>query len=579
MLVPAVRFSLVLSLLLAASACGASAGSDADAGPTGDDDAGPDVCARQCSGDGRQVLDCEGEVLEVCTDQQACAGSVCVDACEAARDSNSTVGCDYHVVAPDIIDVAQGGCFAAFVANTWATPIEIAVERGSQALDVSQFARIPSGSGPSLTYAPLPDGVLPPGEVAILFLSRFGNQVSNCPPGIVPAVTTEDPALHGTGIGASFQIATSAPVVAYDIYPYGGGESAATSATLLLPTSAWDQDYIAVDAYAASTITEGVPFIEIVAAQDDTDVTIRPTAAIAGGGGVAPAAAGTPTTYTLQRGQVLQFTQSAQLIGSPIQATKPIGVWGGSTCLNIESNQGYCDSAHQQIAPVRALGSEYAAVRYRNRYDGLEESPPWRLVGAVDGTTLTYEPSAPAGAPTTLDAGQVALFPASGPFVVRSQDEDHPFYVSAHMTGCQSLGQLDCRGDPEFVNVVPPAQFLASYTFFTDPTYPETNLVIVRERGPGGFADVTLPCHGAVAGWQPIDAGGRFEYARLDLSRGSFEPQGSCDNGRHVMTSERPFGLTVWGWGSGASGGFTEAVSYAYPAGAGLESINDVVID
>ena len=35
---------------------------------------------------------------------------------------------------------------------------------------------------------------------------------------------------------------------------------------------------------------------------------------------------------------------------------------------------------------------------------------------------------------------------------------------------------------PEFVNVVPPGQFLPRYTFFTDPTYPETNLVVVRAR-------------------------------------------------------------------------------------------------
>jgi hypothetical protein len=100
---------------------------------------------------------------------------------------------------------------------------------------------------------------------------------------------------------------------------------------------------------------------------------------------------------------------------------------------------------------------------------------------------LTWEPSTPPGAPTTLGVGQVAEFRAPGPFVVRSQDDDHPFYMSAHMTGCQSVSPdpFDCRGDPEFVNMIPSAQFLDSYTFFTDPTYPETNLVVVRRsRAP-----------------------------------------------------------------------------------------------
>ena len=49
-------------------------------------------------------------------------------------------------------------------------------------------------------------------------------------------------------------LSTDRPVVAYTILPYGGGPSAATSATLLLPTSAWDTNYIAVNAYKQSQI-------------------------------------------------------------------------------------------------------------------------------------------------------------------------------------------------------------------------------------------------------------------------------------------------------------------------------------
>ena len=83
---------------------------------------------------------------------------------------------------------------------------------------------------------------------------------------------------------------TSAPVVAYDIFPYGGGQSAATSATLLLPTSVWDTNYIAVDAFRKSQIVpEAQPSIDIVAAEDGTTVTISPTAAIQGRGWRSPA--------------------------------------------------------------------------------------------------------------------------------------------------------------------------------------------------------------------------------------------------------------------------------------------------
>jgi hypothetical protein len=253
---------------------------------------------------------------------------------------------------------------------------------------------------------------------------------------------------------------------------------------------------------------------------------------------------------------------------------------------------GACDSAHQQLPPVKALGHEYVAVRYRNRVDGHEESPPWRIVAAVKDTLLTYDPAPPPGAPSKLDDGQVAYFDAAGPFVVSSQDADHPFYVSAQMTGCNDtavggyVGPEGCAGDPEVVNVVPPDEFLDRYTFFTDPTYPETDLVVVRRRGPNGFPDVTLDCAGVLGGWQAVGASGRYEYTRVDLVRHNFAPQGNCDNGAHEIHGDAPFGVTVWGWGTKETGGnasdqkppFSQAVSYAYPAGMGLRTITSVIV-
>jgi hypothetical protein len=210
---------------------------------------------------------------------------------------------------------------------------------------------------------------------------------------------------------------------------------------------------------------------------------------------------------------------------------------------------------------------------------------PWRILGVVDGTTLSYVPEAPAGAPTTLNSGQVVDFEAGAPSLVRAQDDKHPFYMASYMSTWIAYDPtyLDARGDPEFVNVVPTAQYLNAYTFFTDPTYPETNLVVVRKKGDKGFADVTLDCAGPLTGWTPL--GDAYEWTRTDLVRHDFEPQGSCDNGRHVMSSDAPFGLTVWGWGSAETGGYgpldptyTQSVSYAYPAGAGVLSLTDIVV-
>jgi hypothetical protein len=615
--------SLCLPALVAALAvldCSSSArpsGFTADAGSGGDDaavdggddgsqsnllaDASPDAgpaCPSQCSTDGRSVLDCQGKTLQTCTTDQACGTpGVCMKPCDAATANKSTIGCDYYSVDPDVIQEGQGACFAAYVANTWSQPVTIGVERGGTTYDATKFAVIPTGSGKNITYAPLPTGQLPPGGVAILFLATSPNPIGSqgavaCPVGITPAITTSDAAVHGTTTGQAFRITTSAPVVAYDIFPYGGGDAAMTSATLLVPTSAWDTNYIAVNAFPQSQVAAAAgaqPSLDIVAMDDNTTITIASPVAIQPGMGVAGAAANTPASYKLAKGQVLQFTQPDEMSGAPIQSDKPIGVWGAASCLNVDPNTCCCDSAHQQIPPVKALGHEYAGVRYRNRDDNIEETPPWRLVGAVNGTKLVWVPAAPQGAPAALEEGQVVEFNTGGPFVVRSQDAQHPFFMSGHMSGCETyFGPQDCRGDAEFVDVVPTAQWLSSYVFFTDPTYPETNLVVTRTKQANGFKDVTLDCFGTLTGWKAVDAADTYEYTRIDLVRHNFEPQGKCDNGRHEMKSDAPFGLTVWGWGSAETGGaygipqapgfYTQAVSYAYPAGMAVVPVNTVVV-
>ncbi|HWE30735.1 MAG TPA: IgGFc-binding protein, partial [Polyangia bacterium] len=431
-------------------------------------------CNLHCSADLHDVLDCSNHVVQTCPPDQGCGGASCVAACDAAKANKSSVGCDYYAIDPDIIAEGIGACFAAFVANTWNAPVTLAADWGGVSLNIGQVARVPNGTGQSLTYAPLPNGQLAPGGVAVVFLNRYGTNTDpfydfDCPAGVTPGVTAQDGAIHGTALGKAFHITADHPVVAYDMFPYGGGQSAATSATLLIPTSAWDVNYIGVNAFRKDQLVpEAQPFLQILAAEDGTQVTINALAAIVAGPGVAAAPAHTPTTYNLSAGQYLQITQDAELTGSAILANKPIGVWGGATCLNIDVNDSACDSAHQELFPVAALGHEYVGVRYRNRGSG-EESVPWRIVGAVDGTQLSYEPSPPSGAPLAVNRGQVGEFWTPGPFVVKSQDDKHPFYMSAHMTGADQVNPPD-RGDPEFVNVLPPAQYLASYVFFTDPT-------------------------------------------------------------------------------------------------------------
>jgi hypothetical protein len=555
------KSTLLLVALIAA--CGPGARHT----PGGDDDnTGADAsCALKCSADLHTVVDCHDAVVSDCQNGTACdpASFTCVDACAAAEQNHRSVGCDYF--ATEMETLTPGYCYAVFVANTWTQPAHVNVEYRGQMLNVQSFTRIPSGSGPTLTHGTFDATMgLPPGEVAILFLAGTQGAAPNCP--VTPAVPAA--MFTGTGLSDSFHIKTDVPVVAYQINPYGGGSVAVTAASLLLPTSVWDTNYVAVNVSAASA---GNPSLNIVAKEDGTQVMLTPKAAIGGGTGIPAAAANQQITINLNKGQNAQITQSAELTGSVVQANKPVGFMAGHTCMNMPVGTSYCDHGEQQVAPVKALGSRYVGVMYQPRV-AAETQTFWRVVGAVDGTTLTY--STNVGGPSALNAGQEATFQTGTPFTVQSQDADHPFMLFTYMTSSNYVS--DGYGDPDFVTSVPPEQYLSQYVFFTDPTYPETNLVVIRQRGlDSQFHDVTLDCAGALSGWTPI--GTDFEYTRTNLSTGNFTSVGQCNNGRHDIKSDSPFGLWVWGWGTPNTSSFTANVSYGYPGGMNVAPINDVI--
>jgi hypothetical protein len=571
------------------------------------------------------IYQCGVRVFQ-CSSLEECKNAQCVNPCVDTLGEDTSNGCEFYANEMDIVsepgNSAKGACYAVFIVNQWKTgePAKIQVDRAGTILPVEQFARIPTGTGTGITYSPFDATTgLPQNEIAILFLSRdpaaadgtsSPGALAGCPPGVTPAIVG-DASITGTGTGSAFHIKTNVPVVGYQIYPYGGGRARVTAATLLLPTNVWGTNYIAADAYAASGVQGSTPTMTILAQTDNTHVTINPVAAIEAGGGLSGTAANTPISYTLDQGEYLQFTQTAELTGSPIQSDNPVAVIGGQTLMDVLVNNTRADGAEQMLPPVQALGNQYVGVRYRSRVTNSfntnpvgEEVVPWRIVGVVDGTQLTFDPPV-AGAPTTVNSKQFVEFDAPGPFVVSSQDSNHPFYFAQYMTGGFGFGPIEGdvsnglgggEGDPEFVNVIAPANYLPRYTFFTDPTYPETNLVVTRVKDPTlGFPDVSLDCAGTLSGWTDIGTSGNFQFTRTDLSINDFQGVGGCNNGVHTIVanfagnpaSPTPaFGVTIWGWGSGRTYSGTDEtnpastrwVSYAYPAGANITQLNSVVV-
>ena len=577
MRVPSVAaLSLVgLALVAAAGACGEDRGGFAPP-PSGfvelsEEDAG--ACPFQCSLDGRSVIrSCSGEVVETCPVEQACGAGRCQEPCAAAADDRSSNGCEFYFQQP--VAEAEGkysdSCFAAFVVNTSTQPAVLSLEHEGESLDVSK-AMFRTNPGDA-TLIPQ-TGPVAPGESIVLFVSDHDPSVPiadqwkrkhiGCPEDVVPAFLSGR-SLRRTGLGSSFRLSSSKPVSLVAMYPFGGAASFFPTATLLLPVVTWGKQHIVVNPWEANA---GRPTTQIVASEEDTEVTIRPSREIQNGFGVAGGAVNVPTTYRLGKGQYLQFVQHEELSGSIVTSNKPTTIFGGHGCAFLPNLA--CDVLWQQIPSFEQWGSEYVGVGYRPRLGDEREAMPYRIVAARDGTRLDYDPAIPTGAPTEMSAGEVATFPAGTgqAFVVRTQDADHPIYLAAYMTGSAggyhgsppTLGW----GDPEFVNVVATGQYLNAYSFYADPTYDETSLVIVRAKSHGTFKDVWLECAGNLTDFRPVGTRGEYEFTRVDLSRrrgpGQTFGDKTCQSGLHRMKSDGPFTATLWGWGMTAS--------YAYPGG------------
>ncbi|AKU95869.1 hypothetical protein AKJ09_02533 [Labilithrix luteola] len=546
--------------------------------------------ARRCSRDLRTVLSgCEGSetVVERCGDDFGCGNGACVEACASAELSKGSLGCSFYALPPD--DDNGGACFVAMIANTWPRPVTIRGELGGEPLDISKSIYFVDETSPGAFSYSKVEGALPPGKVALVFLSRRYDGYA-CPEGVETAFLG-DPIVHRTNITRAFHLTTDAPVSAYSIFPYGGADSYTPTATLLLPTSSWGTNYLAAMPenpevrFDDARFQGGPRFLQIVANEDDTEVRLQPKVTINPGGLDAGAPASQVGAWKLSRGQVLQLTQQflEKANGSPLESNKPVGLFGGSDCTNFPAGNGYCDASQQQIPPVASWGNEYALVPYKPRLPG--EAVFYSVIGAADGTLLTYEPTRPRNAPETLAAGESVSFKSDVPLTVRSQDDAHPFYAAVYMTGARYNGDVDHPhdfngagivfgvGDPDYVNLVPAKQFLDHYVFFVDYTYPLSTLSIVRKKNGDHFSPVELDCAGEISDFQPLGTSGEYEYAWFDLTTNfapTKTPLGECKAGRHEAKSDGPFTITVWGMGLCAS--------YGYPVGTGVRPLNEVVV-
>ena len=262
----------------------------------------------------------------------------------------------------------------------------------------------------------------------------------------------------------------------------------------------------------------------------------------------------------LNKGQILQFTQDAPLDGSILQSNKPdrpLGRQDGAqhrrraaTTPRTSRSRPCARSAASTSASATATAT--AAPRSRRRGASSAPSTARRSRGSRRRRAARRRRSS---------LGQVAQFDSTGPFVVQSQDASHPFYVSAHMTGARqydpepAAAAATAAATPSSSTSSRPASTCRRTSSSpTRPTRRRTSSWCARRR-TARFEDVTLDCAGDA---HRLAAGRQRRALRVHAHRSRHRqlPGHRQLRQRAARDQEqrRPFGVTVWGWGSRGDG-------------------------
>jgi hypothetical protein len=301
----------------------------------------------------------------------------------------------------------------------------------------------------------------------------------------------------------------------------------------------------------------------IVAAEDNTDVTITPSA---------PTPSNpmrTPRTITLNEGEVYLVQADprvqdglADLTGSYVVATKPVAVFGShqrtTIPIRLRDQINSRDHLLEQLPGVETWGKEAFITPYTSpRAEILIGSDLYRVLAAYDSTRVFVNGQQVA----LLSAGQHYEASITNPAWITASDQIlvAQYKKTSNLATNQSVSQI---GDP-FMMIIPTAeQYDNSYRFINvqvpDPSlrtgqvfddHFATLVVPTRFAGTVRVDGTPVP----LAAFRPIVNSG-YSFANVQLAPGV-----------HTARADTAFGLYVYGYGL--------ANSYGYIGGGRLRVI------
>jgi gliding motility-associated-like protein len=355
--------------------------------------------------------------------------------------------------------------------------------------------------------------------------------------------------------------------------------NARTGSTLVLPTSALEQQYY-VFSQQNTGVTSGLAASEftIIGTKDGTTVEITPTQSNRNG----TRAANTKFNITLNKGDVYQYQSQNDLTGSQVKSVSgcaPIAVFSGNTWAaycesgnsrvgmgNFSPNGG--DNLFQQLFPVTAWGRNFVSAPFYNTLNGNTDII--KIIVSEDNTTVTVNGSTTSANGTPLSnpyaKGSVITFYTNSPNVIKAT---LPIAVAQYQTSqnCNLNNAASTNqggsylGDPEMTILNPIEQTLkdiAVYSKLNSVTGVNTNIskyylnIIIKTADIGGF---TLDGATISSQFKPI-TDGEYSYAVVDVTNAGDQ---------HRLIASGGFVAIAYGYG--------QVESYAYLAGTDLKNL------
>ncbi|MDR1722429.1 MAG: FG-GAP-like repeat-containing protein, partial [Tannerella sp.] len=211
--------------------------------------------------------------------------------------------------------------------------------------------------------------------------------------------------------------------------------------------------------------------IDIVASEDNTLVTIVPTAAVKIGG--SSSAAGVALNYTLDKGKTLKIMENAtngigpSLPGTHITSDKPVAVTVIEDLVN-------GDTSGDQIAPVSSLGTTYLVAKgYQTNYNHERVY----IVATKNGTNLAIDGTTVA---SSMSAGQTYVYSGfnAGALTAILVHANEPVY-------CYQRTGLNEQGAALLPSIFSINQH--RITFFEISSYNEKAFVVFRSGAENSF--------------------------------------------------------------------------------------------